>query len=113
MRVLVESNYGDATDRNGIGAVCKLVCSSDSKRNFYWYGNDMELNSNLGPDIRQCGTKEELLEKLNKRKKNYEVRLQNLSSDLFLNQKGKVFFENSLKQDIVMYETFIKALEKE
>lgn len=112
MKILAESNYGDATDRNGIGAVCKLVCSSDSKGSFYWYGNDIELNSNLGLDIRQCGTKEELLEKLNMRKKNYEIRLQNLSSDMFLNQKGKTFFENSLKQDIYMCETFIKALGK-
>ena len=46
------------------------------------------------------------------RKKNYEIRLQNLSSDMFLNQKGKTFFENSLKQDIYMCETFIKALGK-
>lgn len=89
MRVLVESNYGTTTKPDGLGAVCKLVCSPDSKRNFYWYGNDMELNSSLGPDIRQCGTREELLEKLNRRKKNYEIRLQNLSSDLFLNQKAK------------------------
>lgn len=73
----------------------------------------MELNSRLGPDIRQCGTREELLEKLNRRKKNYEIRLQNLSSDLFLNQKGKVVFENCLKQDILMYTTFIEALEKQ
>ena len=113
MRVLVESNYGTTTKPDGLGTVCKLVCSSDSKRNFYWYGNDMELNSSLGPDIRQCGTKEELLEKLNRRKKNYEIRLQNLSSDMFLNQKGKTFFENSLKQDICMCKTFIEALEKE
>ena len=111
MRVLVESNYGTTTKPDGLGAVCKLVCSP--KRNFYWYGNDMELNSRLGPDIRQCGTREELLEKLNRRKKNYEIRLQNLSSDLFLNQKGKVVFENCLKQDILMYTTFIEALEKQ
>ena len=57
--------------------------------------------------------REELLEKLNRRKKNYEIRLQNLSSDLFLNQKGKVVFENCLKQDILMYKTFIEALEKQ
>lgn len=111
MRVLVESNYGTTTKPDGLGAVCKLVCSP--KRNFYWYGNYMELNSRLGPDIRQCGTREELLEKLNRRKKNYEIRLQNLSSDLFLNQKGKVVFENCLKQDILMYKTFIEALEKQ
>lgn len=51
MRVLVESNYGTTTKPDGLGVVCKLVCSPDSKRNFYWYGNDMELNSSLGPDI--------------------------------------------------------------
>ena len=112
MRVLVESNYGTTTKPDGVGVVCKLVCSPDSKRNFYWYGNDMELNSSLGPDIRQCGTREELLEKLNRRKKNYEIRLQNLSSDLFLNQKGKVVFENCLTQDILMFKTFIEPLEK-
>ena len=49
MRVLVESNYGTTTKPDGLGVVCKLVCSPDSKRNFYWYGNDMELNSSLGP----------------------------------------------------------------
>lgn len=32
MRVLVESNYGTTTKPDGLGAVCKLVCSPDSKK---------------------------------------------------------------------------------
>lgn len=114
MRVIVESNYGTATNTNGIGAVCKLVCYSNTDGgNLYGYGTDVELNSPFGFDIRKCGRKEELLEKLNRHKTNYEIRLQNLSSDLFINQEGKTLFANSLRQDVQMFETFIKALEKE